>query len=219
MFSHGNLRFISARLENVLIPGLCKSLGGLREGRPCRYMWEVGVINVGRSSTLFLPLSVHRPPCSRGNGTLRQPSILLCLETVWTKHAWELLVMEPQAWEASCAWQVSQARLLIHPMVSSSLRLGRDSGELGSGRPATSPALIWLSLCLAESPALCAGRAWPDHSWRGCQASLWLYLTSCLTLCGRANERFCPCTGSCCPCLLCHPSLQASVLSCSLLTV
>lgn len=170
---------------------------------------------MGRSSALFLPLSVHLPPCSRGSGTPRQPSILLCLERVWTEHAWELLVMEPQAWEASCAWQVSQARPLIHPMVSSSLRLGRDSGELGGGRPATSPALIWLSLCLAESPALCAGRAWPDHSWRGCQASLWLYLTSSLrTLCGRANERFC-----CCLCLLCRPSLQASVLSCSLLTV
>lgn len=42
-------------------------------------------------------------------------------------------------------------------------RLGRDSGELGLGQPATSPALIWLSLCLAESPGfVCCGGLAPS---------------------------------------------------------
>lgn len=39
--------------------------------------------------------------------------------------------------------------------------------ERGGGRPATNPALIWLSLCLARvSGFVCWKGPWPDHSWR-----------------------------------------------------
>lgn len=116
------------------------------------------------------------------------------------------MVREPPGLEGLPSLAGVQARHLIHPVVSSSWRLGRDSREHGGGRPATALRssgfhYVWqsLRLCVLEGSGLIT-----HGGGSGFSLALAVYTPeNCLEWQG---GKFCPCTGCCYRCLLYPPS-------------
>lgn len=118
---------------------------------------------------------------------------------------WELLVREPPGLEGLPSLAGVQSRHLIHPVVSSSWRLGRDSREHGGGRPATALCssgfhYVWqsLGLCVLEGSGLIT------HGG-GSGFSLAVAVYTLENPLEWQGGKFCPCTGCCFRCLLCPP--------------
>lgn len=204
----------------------CADILTLKESRQiqrretvCLYVWqEVGVIGKGRS--LFLAYS--------GRGLRLPPPVCTCHHAPDIVHSegvpnralpregldkamllcptWELLVREPPGLEGLPSLAGVQSRHLIHPVVSSSWRLGRDSREHGGGRPATALCssgfhYVWqsLGLCVLEGSGLIT------HGG-GSGFSLAVAVYTLENPLEWQGGKFCPCTGCCVRCLLCPPS-------------